>query len=128
MTRVYYFTRTGDSAKIAAEIAKQTGGDVFPISDGKSWAGAFGYIRAGFYASFKKELPVTYVPPLDGDTVYLCFPVWAGNLPPAVRSFAAKVGRARITAVPSSMGSGLKEREEFLRVIDLIGDDKTVKL
>ena len=33
MIRVYYFTRTGDSRKIAESIASQTGGSVFAIQD-----------------------------------------------------------------------------------------------
>ena len=36
MTRVYYFTRTGDSEKIAASIAQQTGGACFKIDDGQN--------------------------------------------------------------------------------------------
>jgi len=128
MTRVYYFTRTGDSEKIAESVAAQTGGTCFPIRDGKNWKGPFGFIRGGYYASAKKRLPAAYDKPQEGDAIYLCFPVWAGGFPPAVRTFADEVGRARIVAVPTSMSGRLAEQEGFLRVVEVIGPDKTVKI
>ncbi|MEA5050901.1 MAG: flavodoxin [Oscillospiraceae bacterium] len=128
MTRVYYFTRTGDSEKIAAAVAAQTGGARFPVTDGRRWKGPVGFLRGGYYASAKKSLPAAYEKPQPGDVIYLCFPVWAGGLPPAVRAFTEEVGRGRITAVASSKGSGLGDRDGFLRVVDVVGPDKTVVL
>lgn len=128
MTRIYYFTRTGDSKKIAESIAEQTGGTCFPIADHKSWSGAFGFIKGGFYATSKKKIPVEYEKPQPGDTIYLCFPVWASSFPPAVRAFVDEVGREKIIAVPTSMSSHLGETEGFPRVISVIGSDKTVKV
>lgn len=128
MTRVYYFTRTGDSKKIAESIAQQTGGTCFAVTDGRNWNGAAGFLRGGFEASREKQQPASYEKPQDGDTIYLCFPVWAGKFPPAVRTFLAEVGRARIIAVPSSMGSRLSDQAGFARVIEVIGKDKTVRV
>jgi len=128
MTKVYFFTRTGDSEKIAASVAAQTGGMTCRIADHRSWQGPFGFLRGGFYASSKKALPAEYEKPQPDDTVYLCFPLWAGSFPPAVRTFIAEVGRGRIIAVPTSMSSHLSDREGFVRVIEVIGADKTVKI
>lgn len=128
MTRVYFFTRTGDSEKIAAAVAAQTGGTCFPIRDGKNWKGPLGFLRGGYYASRQKSLPAQYEKPQPGDTVYLCFPVWAGSFPPAVRTFLSETGRANVTAVPTSMGSTLTDRAGFVRIIDIVGKDKTVRL
>lgn len=128
MVRVYYFTRTGDSAKIASSVAAQTGGTVFQITDGKNWHGPFGFLRGGFYASAKKALPAKYEKPQAGDAVYVCFPIWASSFPPAVRTFVDEVGRERIVAVPTSMSSPLNDREGFQKIIEVIGKDKTVTL
>lgn len=128
MTRVYYFSRTGDSKKIAASIAAQTGGSVFPIRDGRNWAGPVGFVRGGYYASAKKTLPADYEKPQPDDQIYLCFPLWAGSFPPAVRSFVNEVGRARIIAVPSSISSHFTDPDGFARVIEVIGADKTVRV
>jgi flavodoxin len=128
MTRVYYFTRTGDSRKIAQSIAAQTGGTVFPIEDGQDWSGVGGFLRGGRYAAGKKTLPAVYEKPQEGDAVYLCFPIWAGSFPPAVRTFVGEVGRGRIVAVFTSMSSHLKDSEGFAKVVEVIGKDKTVRL
>lgn len=128
MTRVYYFTRTGDSEKIAAQVAAQTGGTCFPIRDGKSWRGFWGFLRGGYCAAGKKILPAQYEAPQEDDVIYLCFPIWAGGFPPAVRSFVQEIGRRRIIAVPTSKSSRLSEPEGFLKVIEVIGPDKTVRL
>lgn len=126
MTRVYFFTRTGDSEKLAASVAAQTGGTCFRISDHRNWGGAAGFVRGGYYASAKKSLPADYEQPEEGDTIYLCFPIWAGSFPPAVRTFVDQVGRGRIIAVPTSISSPLTDAEGFRRVIPVVGRDKTV--
>lgn len=128
MTRVYYFTRTGDSRRIARSIAEQTDGTCLPVSDHKKWGGPFGFIRGGYYASSKKALPADYEKPQPGDTVYLCFPIWAGSFPPAVRTFIAEVGRENIIAVPSSKASHLADTAGFVRVLEAVGPDKTIHL
>lgn len=126
MTRVYYFTRTGDSEKIAASIAAQTGGSCFRISDGRDWAGPANYIKAGYYASSRKSLPASYEKPGAEDIIYLCFPIWAGSFPPAVRTFIEETGRGRIIAVPSSISSHLSDPAGFAGLIEVIGKDKSV--
>jgi len=128
MTRVYYFTRTGDSEKIAASVAAQTGGTCFPIRDGRRWSGPFGFLRGGYYASRKKKLPASYEAPREGDAIYLCFPIWAGGFPPAVRTFVDEVGRGRIVAVPTSMSGRLSEPDGFAGLIEVVGPDKRVKV
>lgn len=128
MTRIYYFTRTGGSEKIAKEIAAQTGGTICPINDSKKWNGVIGFIKAGYYASAKKSIPASYDKPSDEDTIYLCFPIWAGAFPPAIRFFISKVGRDKIIAVPTSKSSELSDKSGFIKVISVIGEDKTVKL
>ena len=126
MTRVYYFTRTGDCEKIASSIASQTGGRCCRIDDRQNWSGAAGFIRGGYYSASKKTLPAYYEKPEEGDTVYLCFPIWAGSFPPAVRTFVEEVGRERIIAVSSSKSSHFAEPEGFARVIEVIGPDKRI--
>lgn len=120
--QVYYFTRTNRSKKIAEALAARSGGAAQRIEDGKSWAGPIGFLKACFMAVGRKSLPARYPKPADGP-VAVVFPVWAGTFPPAVRSFIDTVGRARITAIPTSGGGKLEDRAGFARVIDLIGKD-----
>lgn len=123
--QVYYFTRTGRSKNIAEELAARCGAIAQRIEDGRNWSGAIGFIRACFMSGGKKSLPARYSQPADGPVVVV-FPIWAGTFPPAVRSFIAAVGRARITAIPTSGGGTLQDRAGFARVIDLVGKEATL--
>ena len=123
--QIYYFTRTGRSKAVAEKLAETYGTEARPIKDGKNWNGPLGYIRAGAAALSKKESPAAYEPLKEGEEAAVVFPVWAGKLPPAVRFFVRRAGRQRLIAVPTSLGSELKDREGFQKVIDLVGKDLT---
>ncbi len=121
--QVYYFTRTHRSEKIAQELADRYGVTANKIDDGKSWKGIFGFIRAGMMASQKKSLPAQYEPIKEGETILLSFPLWASNMPPAVRSFVNEVGRDRIICLPTSGGGNFADPQGFVKVIELSGKE-----
>ena len=121
--QVYYFTRTGRSKKIAEELAERYETKAQEIADDVNWQGAMGYLKAG-YESFKKETrPARYNKPTADEELILVFPVWAGTFPPAVRSFLEREGREKVICMPTSIGSKLKDREGFIKVIDLVGKE-----
>ncbi|HWP51511.1 MAG TPA: flavodoxin, partial [Clostridia bacterium] len=93
------------------------------IEDGKNWAGATGFMKAGFMSVKKKGLPASYPEPAPEEPIILVFPVWADSFPPAVKTFIDAVGRARITAIPTSLSSTIKDRKGFAKVIDLVGKE-----
>lgn len=119
--QIYYFTRSGRSQKIAEELAARFAVQANQISDGKRWSGSIGYIKAGYMSATGKPLPASYQKPTDDAPIILVFPIWAGTFPPAVKTFVNEVGRQNITAIPTSLGSTLKDREGFAKVIDLVG-------
>lgn len=123
---VYYFTRTGRSKQIADALSQRQGAAALPITDGQNWTGILGYLKAGFAAIRGKSLPAVYKAPAEKESVILVFPIWAGGFPPAVRTFIQEIGRNRITATPTSLGSTLKDREGFAKIIDLVGKDISV--
>lgn len=119
--QVYYFTRTGRSKKVAEELAERYGTKAQEIADDVNWQGAMGYLKAG-YEAFKKETrPARYNKPAAAEELILVFPIWAGTFPPAVRSFLAREGRKKVICMPTSISSKLKDRDGFLKVIDLAG-------
>ena len=126
MMLVYYFTRTGRSKQIAQALSQRQGAAALPLTDGQNWTGILGYLKAGFAAIRGKSLPAVYKSPAENEPVILVFPIWAGGFPPAVRTFVQEVGRKRITAIPTSLGSTLKDREGFAKIIDLVGKDISV--
>ena len=121
--QVYYFTRTGRSKKVAEELAERYEAKAQEIADDVNWQGAMGYLKAG-YEAFKKETrPARYNKPTADEELILVFPVWAGTFPPAVRSFLEREGREKVICMPTSIGSKLKDREGFIKVIDLVGKE-----
>lgn len=123
MMQVYYFTRTNRSKKIAETLAARYGVTAQKIEDGKNWTGAAGFMKAGFMSAKKKSLPASYAQPAADEPIILVFPVWADSFPPAVKTFIDAVGRTRITAIPTSLGSTIKDRAGFARMIDLVGKE-----
>ena len=119
--QIYYFSRTGRSKKIAEELAHRFETTERKIEDGENWDGAIKYMKAGYLASCGKSLPATYLAPTPDDAILLTFPVWAGTFPPAIRTFLNEVGRQNVIAIPTSLGSTLRDRDGFLKVIDLVG-------
>jgi hypothetical protein len=118
---IYYFTRSGRSKQIAEELAYRYGVTAKRIDDGKNWKGPLGFLKAGYMSSRGKSLAASYERPTEGETVALVFPLWANQLPPAVKTFATEVGREHIICIPTSMGSTLTDRDGFIKVIDLVG-------
>ncbi len=121
--QIYYFTRTGRSRKIAEDLAAKNGTTAKIINDGKNWSGILGYIKAAAMSVRGKSIPADYPAPPAEETVALVFPVWAGTFPPAVKTFVQEVGRNRIIAVPTSLGSTMNDRDGFAKVIDLVGKE-----
>lgn len=70
-----------------------------------------------------KGIPADYEKPGTNDDIVVVFPLWAGTMPPAVKTFADDIGGDKITAVVTSLGSKLRNRDAFKKIYDLVGDD-----
>lgn len=121
--QVYFFTRTGRSQKIAEDIAAKYNTKARKIDDHKDWSGKINYMKAGAAAMSGKSIPADYEKPDINEPIVVVFPLWAGTMPPAVRTFTEEAGGDRITAVVTSLGSKLNKRDTFKKVYDLVGND-----
>lgn len=86
---VVYYSRSGKVAMMAKNIAKVKNAELQCINDHKNWKGFIGFISAGFYAKTGRTVKID---PIEVDLnefqqIYLCTPIWAGKLPPAVKEF-----------------------------------------
>jgi flavodoxin len=91
--RVLYFTRSGNSERIAQKIADRTGCGVSRITDDKNWKGLIGFLRGGSYAARQKTTNPQITPEAhlsDFSRVVIVGPVWAGKAAPAVYSLLLK--------------------------------------
>lgn len=121
--QIYYFTRSGRSKLIAKQLAKREHLQANLIDDHKNWQGVGNYMKAGIMALTGKTYPIAYKKPDSTEKSVVVFPVWAGRMPPAVKTFVKEVGREKIICIPTSMGGKLKDRDGFLKVIDLAGKE-----
>lgn len=119
--QIYYFSRTGRSKMVAEKLAQSYSVTAEAIDDHKDWTGKINYMKAGAMALSGKTVPVDYKKPDIADDIIVVFPLWAGAMPPAVKTFVEEVGQNRIIAVVTSLGSTLKKRDEFKKVYDLVG-------
>ena len=122
--QVYYFSRTGRSKEIATKIANSLNQNSNEIKDTENWQGLKGFIKGGAKASIKDTVDISYAKPDRNDEFILVFPIWAGTFPPAVRSFLNEINcNEKVTLIPTSLMTKLKKRDEFKKVIDLVGKD-----
>lgn len=92
---VVYYTRTGNTKKIALKLKTIMHATCEALVDKDSYKGAIGFIKGG-YKSVKKKNgviePVKYNP-ADFDEVIVLSPVWAGTITPAVRTYLKEFGK-----------------------------------
>ncbi len=121
--KIYYYTRTGRSEKIAHDMAKQVNLHAYPITDDEKWGGAFNFIKAGAMASKKSSVNAHFEQAGQNELIIVVFPLWAASLPPTIRNFTSHFKRENMILVPTSLATKLKERDGFKAIIDLIGKE-----
>jgi len=88
-TAVLYFSRTGNSKRVAEKIAQKLHGETACITDEESWKGPGGFARGAMFAA-KWEITHPVVSPIVDykgcDRIVIIGPVWAANPAPAVYS------------------------------------------
>jgi len=92
-TLVLYFTRTGNSKRIAQKISDRADAEIAEISDDKNWQGVWGFIKGGYHSSIWKTTNSRLTPALDlgvYNKVVVISPMWASNVAPAVFSLLLK--------------------------------------
>ena len=121
--QIYYFSRTGRSKLIAEELAARYNTEARKIDDHKNWDGKVQYMNAGRLALKGKPMKADFIAPDKADDIVVVFPLWAGTMPPAVLYFVNEVGKENVTAIITSLGSTMKKRDGFKKVIDVVGKE-----
>ncbi len=90
-TLVAYYSRTGNTKKIAEQIAKELKADIDEIKDNTNRDGLLNLAKSIFHAIARKETKIkTKKDPSKYDLVIIGTPVWAGRETPAVRTYLRK--------------------------------------
>lgn len=88
---VAYYSKTGNTKKVAIDLAKNLKADIEEIADLKNRSGIIGWIIGGKDAYQEKFTKIkTTKNPKDYDLVIVGTPVWAGNSTPAIRTYLNK--------------------------------------
>ena len=90
-TLVAFYSRDGNTKRVAEIIAKALNADIDEIKDKKSRKGIIGFLRAGYDATRGKTTEINFSKnPADYDVVILGGPVWNGRVTPTVRTYLLK--------------------------------------
>ncbi|MGV8981441.1 hypothetical protein [Clostridium sp.] len=106
---VLFFSRTGNSKRVATKIANGLGLKPIEITDDKNWNGVFGYLKGGYYASVGKSVNIEVNGDYkQADEYILVSPLWAGGPAPTVQEFLKQVPINKVNLVLTSKGSNIK--------------------
>ncbi len=120
-TLVAFYSRTGNTRKVAEHLSKLLKCDCEEIVDAKNRYGIIGYLRGGKDA-FQKNLTIINRPrkkPGKYELIILGTPVWASTMAPAIRTYIEKHkdGFGKMAFFCTMGGSGGKKAMEEMALI-----------
>jgi len=116
-TLVIYYSYTGNTKRLAQELAKKESADIVEIKDVRRPGKLKAYSLGCFAAMRGKPWPIQ-PPEVDlaaYDRLILLAPVWAGNPPPAIHAVLRDLPKGKtvsVKMVSASGGSSCRERLE----------------
>jgi len=116
---IVYYSRTGHTQKVARAVARKFDGDLEQLHEFEHqglWFGAFAALLKQ-----KTRLKRTLYGPQDYDLVILGTPVWAGSLPPAMRSYISEQSSNFLKAAFFCTEGGSGGRRVFRQMEKLCG-------
>lgn len=89
---IAYYSRTGNTRKVAEAIKEQLACDIEEIISIKDRLGAMGLIISGKEATFKTLADIKPIEknPANYDLVIIGTPIWAGNISSPIRGYIEK--------------------------------------
>jgi len=120
-TLIIYYSRTGNTKKIASEIAISLSADIEEIIEPKKRSGIIGWLKSGYDATLRKITPINSIKNnlSDYDLVIIGTPVWSFNMASPIRSFLTKHYKQfkRVAFFTTMGGSG--DKRTFLEMQNL---------
>jgi len=90
-TLVVYYSRTGNTQFVAEKIAENLGVETCEVMDKKNRKGKLNFLKSGYESIREKLTEIEVNKKIDDyDFVIIGSPVWAGKIPPAIRTFLLK--------------------------------------
>jgi flavodoxin len=124
---VVFYSRTGNTGKVAQALARELGAAAAGISEPGSRAGIFGYLGAGRDATLKRLTPIEPLAfdPAGYDLIVLGTPVWAFTMASPVRTFLTE-NAAKLKAVAFFCTEGGNGHDRTFRHMEELAGKKPV--
>ena len=124
---VVFYSRTGNTKKVAADIAAALNADVEQIVDKKDRSGVMGWVKSGKDASQEKLADIVTVKydPSKYEMVILGTPIWAGNMTPALRTYITN-NKQSFKSISAFTTSGGSKPDKTIQKIETLAGKKAV--
>lgn len=87
-TLVVYYSRSGNTRKVAHEIARELNADLDEIVSLRGYRSVFGYIKAGYHALTNKRVKIKFIKNIDSYAwVIIATPNWGARMASPVFSY-----------------------------------------
>ena len=116
-TLVAYYTRSGTNQRAVNELQDKLSCDVEKIIDTANREWAWGFFISDMQATLKRRPKIKPIEkaPSSYDVVIIICPIWAGVMPPPIRTYLSEnKERIKKTAFLSVSGGGRKQKGLFL--------------
>lgn len=122
---VAYYSLSGNTARVARDIAARLGADIESIQDPGHGVGFFGYLKDTLDALRSVPAQIGPLAKNSGDYAMTIVgtPVWAGRITPALRSYLQQM-RGRLGKVACFTTSGNTGVEKIVPSIELLADNR----
>jgi len=128
---IVYYSRTGNNEKLVNELEAKLGCDIEKIIDTVNRKGVWGWLRSGYQASRKKmsKIEPTKKDPGNYTLVVICYPFWAGLMPPPMRTYLSEnKGKFNKVALMSVSGRGKSNAKALPDFEDATGKESSATL
>jgi len=108
-TLVVFYSRDGTTRKVATTISEALKCDIEELIDKRKRIGLFGYMRAGFDATFRRLTTIEEPKknPNSYELIMIGTPIWSSKMTPAIRTYLTKHNdKLKNVAFFCSAGSG----------------------
>jgi menaquinone-dependent protoporphyrinogen IX oxidase len=126
-TLVVYYSLTGNTARVARDIANRTGADLESLRDRDHGVGVFAYLKDCFDALKGKAARIAPLShdPAQYDLTVIGTPVWVGRMTPAVRAYLQQT-RGHLGRVAFFVTSGNTDVARLLPALEAVAQTQAV--
>jgi hypothetical protein len=126
---VVYYSLSGNTARVARDLARRTGGDIESLRDNCYGVGFTGYIKAAIDAvrGASSQLGPLARNPRDYALTIVGTPVWVGHMTPSIRGWLQRC-RADLGPVAFFVTSGDTDVAKIAPALESLAGHKAVAL